>query len=202
MKRQLRLAAIAGLAFLGNANADVVVGTNVTFGGGSYLGQYSLTACQDKQCDYTTMWFNKTNYGTYSTLTPTTWNIDEEADYYLVPYGAEFSASTIAQSQFTPFFVFDDASSINVPFGTFYLGVNTGNSGNGWPPRDVFGWVAFTNSPTGLEMIGNAMAYDTNGIFIGTTNIVPVPEADTWALMLTGLSLVGAMARRRKQARI
>ena len=31
-----------------------------------------------------------------------------------------------------------------------------------------------------------------------TASIVPVPEAETWALMLSGLGLVGFMAHRRR----
>lgn len=45
---------------------------------------------------------------------------------------------------------------------------------------------AFAGIQYSLHLEGNAM-------------LTPVPEADTWALMLAGLGLVGAAARRRKQ---
>jgi hypothetical protein len=35
-----------------------------------------------------------------------------------------------------------------------------------------------------------------HGAFV-TANVMPVPEADTWALMLAGLGVLGVMARRR-----
>jgi hypothetical protein len=207
MKKQLMTAlVIAGVTCLGNAYADVVVNANVTWSSGqpSYMGQYSATVCQTAQtadCDYTSVWFNKVN----STLTPTTWNVDEEADFYLAPNGVEFSAATIASGQFSPLFVLDNAYSINIPYGTFYLGVNTGTgftydeNGYGGPGREVFGWMQLHNSSAGLQMISNAMAYGTNGIFIGTTDVVPVPEPEAYAMMLAGLWLVGFMVRRRKQ---
>ena len=217
-KRMLTTMAIVGVTCLGSAHADVVMNTNVTWSSGqpSFFGQYQATVCQTTNCDYTETWFNKVNkygsyigadggsrYGNYSTLTTTNWAVDEEADYYLVPYEAEFSAANIASGQFSPLFVLDHPYSIDVPFGTFYLGVNTGTGfsidGNGFgvPGRSVFGWMRMNNSSTGLQMVSNAMAYGTNGIYIGTTDTVPVPEPETYAMMLAGLALVGAAARRR-----
>jgi len=37
------------------------------------------------------------------------------------------------------------------------------------------------------------------GLTIGTMSVTPVPEAETYAMMLAGLGLVGFVARRRKQ---
>ncbi|WP_338844562.1 FxDxF family PEP-CTERM protein [Massilia sp. W12] len=41
---------------------------------------------------------------------------------------------------------------------------------------------------------------NTGGSFGANVNLTPVPEAETWAMMLGGLSVLGALARRRKQA--
>ncbi len=52
--------------------------------------------------------------------------------------------------------------------------------------------------PLTLTVWGDA---GTGGSYSGTLNLLsPVPEAETYAMMLGGLALVGAIARRRKQS--
>jgi len=185
--------------------ATVVTNTNVTFDNShlSPFGDYSLTVLQNEAGDYTTMWFDKTELpsGIASSLTPITWNVDEEADYYLAPQGSGFSAASIAAGQFTPFFVVDNPSTIQVPYDNFYLGINTGVGFTGppfHPRRDVFGWVHLLNTPNGLEMLGNAMAYGTQGIYIGTVNTVPEPESGSLlCLAMILLGLITLFSRRR-----
>jgi hypothetical protein len=192
-----------------NANADVITDTHLTLGNGAPLGQYVLTVCQDIPCDYTELWFDKVDkhgfynilgdsyFGDYSTLTQTGEDVDEGSDYYLVPYGAEFTAAAIAAGQFSAL----NPTGVDVPFGTFYLGVNTGIgfSDPGYQPsRDVFGWAQFSNSSTGLQMISNAMAYGTNGIVVGTTEtIVPIPAA----VCLFGSGLIGLIGAAGRKVR-
>jgi hypothetical protein len=57
--------------------------------------------------------------------------------------------------------------------------------------NDVSQWVLSSNGDI-------AGSYGSTGGFIGNPGIAPVPEAETYALMLAGLGLVGFMARRRK----
>lgn len=185
MKPRTILILILNALFSLRMDASVVVDTNVTLGD-DHFGQFAdhwLTVLQNEAGDYTTMWFDKTELqsGVGSLLNPVTWNIDEEADYYLAPEEAAFSVATIAAGQFSRFFVLDHPTPIEVSYGDFYLGINTGV---GWsessPSRDVFGWVHLRNTSTGLEMLGNAMAYDTQGIYIGTMDVIPEPA--TWKL--------------------
>jgi hypothetical protein len=44
-------------------------------------------------------------------------------------------------------------------------------------------------------LLGNVTLSDTGALAI--TPVSPIPEPDTWAMLLAGLSLLGAMARRR-----
>jgi hypothetical protein len=68
-------------------------------------------------------------------------------------------------------------------------------------------WNSGSNTSIVLSLInrntaaaGNDFAIDD--VFLGTTSTVsPVPEPETYALMLLGLGAVGAAARRRKTAR-
>ena len=48
---------------------------------------------------------------------------------------------------------------------------------------------------------GNVSYTSDSGVFLSaTTAVTPVPEPETWALMLAGLGLVGQLARRRRAA--
>ncbi|NML60924.1 PEP-CTERM sorting domain-containing protein [Massilia sp. RP-1-19] len=47
--------------------------------------------------------------------------------------------------------------------------------------------------------VSGAMVSDTSGSFGGAVMLVPVPEPETYGMMLAGLGLVGWMARRRQK---
>jgi hypothetical protein len=63
---------------------------------------------------------------------------------------------------------------------------------------------AFTNEQLSLQ---GALVLEVSGLtggnasYAGTINVLPVPEPETYALMLGGLGLVGFVARRRKSAK-
>lgn len=68
-------------------------------------------------------------------------------------------------------------------------------------------WQQFTSQPILLKSNGNntlsfsaAGKADGIGGYIGNVVVAAVPEPETYAMMLAGLGLVGAVARRRKQA--
>ena len=188
---------IAGMAgCLTSLSAGTIANSNFIFVPDSSFGaQFRFTVFQDEAATDPTSLFIAVSG---PTLTPVIWNVDEEADYYLVPNLAVFSAATISLGQFPPLFVMDHPSSLNVGFGDFYLGINTGQGivGPGQPKRDVFGWVHFVNdAQTGLHMVDNAVTYGNQGIIVGTTTAIPVPEAHTFALVITGLCLVLTLRR-------
>ena len=195
-----------------NANAIVIEKTNVLLStsnifSSTYGGDYAISAFQDQTGDMTSLLFTKSDNlrSRTSTLTPTIWNVDEEAEYYLASPGSIFTKDTIANGNFIPFFNTDQPHTITVPFSsflgsTFYLGINTGLGFNSnWGPvRNVFGWVAIKNSSKGLSIINSAMAYDEAGIIIGSLNAVPVPEPETYGMLMAGLGILGFVSRRRK----
>lgn len=193
---QTKLIAACALAVAScAANAVVVTGTQILLSksGLGGMGDYAITAIQEpERVDPTTLWFTASTRGQTTTLRPVTWNVDQEADYYLVGKGDTFTNATIASGRFKPLFTLDHGYSLEVPAdGVFYLGVATTQMS--WPAegnvpfgRNAFGWAQIQNGPDGLKLLDSAMAYNgLSGIIIGTNS--PVPEPGTWALLLVGL---------------
>lgn len=90
------------------------------------------------------------------------------------------------------------ASAANT-FGTFLM-----DSGS------VYGsysnWISFTydySNPANLTLssntYGNKVNYDDNLVSGSIGSISPVPEVETYAMLLAGLGLIGGIARRRSQ---
>jgi|GEM_PF-5160310 len=187
--------------------------------------RYSLTVIQVPSTaswpDYTSIILDYTRFRTQlspATITFQMSAIDEGSDWYLVPDGAEFTASTIASGAFKTFVngltpygntlnlgqIGDTTRYINN--GTFYLGVNTGsgfidNGGgfnSGGPMRNVFGWAKFSFNPAGIQLLDSAMTYDSAGIFVGTNTTIPIPEPETYAMLIAGLGILGFVVRRKK----
>lgn len=195
------IAAIALIA--GHAGAGTVVDSNFmsVFDPSVPGAQYRFTVFQDEAgTDPTSLFVGLSGQA----LTAVAWNVDEEADYYLVPNLAVFSAATISSGIFPPLFVLDQPHTINVGFSDFYLGINTGQGvSGGQPNRNVFGWAHFVNNQqTGLQMIGNAVTYGNAGIIVGTTNVIPVPEPSVFALTAAGTGLLAVIARRKRRSRV
>lgn len=191
-----------------NVNAAIISDTNFTIS-----GDYTLNVDRGVSDCCTSMWFSKVdnngsyNYldvpynGDYSTLTYTSTTVDINPGYFLVSYGDEFTAATIAGDQFQPFLVSDvnqwySSTPIDVPFGDFYLGVALDNNIDF--EYTEFGWIHLSNSASGLSMISSAMAYGEIGIVIGTTeavSAVPIPSA-IWLFSSGVIGLIG-FARRK-----
>jgi hypothetical protein len=156
--------------------------------------------------DYTSIWVAKLDQQSTSTLAPISWNLDIEADYYLVRPGDEFTLANVSAGLFQPLFTTDHPYELAIPLtGDFYLGVATTGPVPFDSPRmtpynpvrNVWGWAHFSNGPTGLSLLGSAMAYGESGIVVGT--LTAVPELNAGVLMPLGLLGVAAAVRFKRR---
>jgi hypothetical protein len=127
-------------------------------------------------------------------------------------YSAGFSVTHMVDGFFTDTFTFTppidpsnvDASLVTIGFDQTHNIDFTSATLNGTPmslqPNGLF--EAGLLSPTllagtlTLTVMGSA---GNNASYAGTLNVSPVPEPEMYGMMLGGLAILGAMARRRKQ---
>ena len=193
----LRYVAIAYFAFVGVLHAqNVVVNDNIIARADSNRIHFEISkdgqpppfhtgSCVE--CDTeVTFQYDDAKLKTSSIL------LDEASDWFLVQPGDIFSAATINAGQFpaivnvTPEI---KGSEVTVGPGEFYLGLRTGRGfANSRPNRNAYGWVHLRPDNGVLTMVGNVMSYNSRGIIVGTTTIVPEPTA--LAMAGVGLSLL------------
>jgi hypothetical protein len=153
-------------------NAAVITNSNITLQADGIVGRFSLTVYQNEAgTNPTSIWFD--HEGTNLILRGIGINLDKGSNWYFANYGDAFGPTTIDSGSFVLFSLLE---TFNVGYGDFYFGVSTGESV--FPSDyDVFGWAKLRNSSSGVELLGSAVAYDSGGIIIGTTTIVPEPSA-------------------------
>jgi hypothetical protein len=198
--RRLSIAVLTSLVCYtaaSNLGAQTVIqNSNLLLGPGSFGGEnYTLTVYQNAAATDPTSVF-----GIYNrpTIQVTNTNIDEGSDWYVVRPGDRFDAAHIQAGAFTRLIEVPNTPgaplfypAANVGQSDFWLGVATGKALFG--PRTVFGWLQLRPlSNTQLMMVENVVSYDSPGIIVGTTTLVPEPGA----IALSGLGVL-LMATRR-----
>jgi hypothetical protein len=132
------------------------------------------------------------------TIGVTVITLDEQSDWFLVNAGDILSTASISAGQFPVIFNTSPSSGgpVVVGPGEFYLGVRTGAGYDvfpGPPRRNAYGWVHLRPENGVLAMVENVMSYNSTGIIVGTTNVVPEPASAFLAL----LALVTLATSRR-----
>jgi hypothetical protein len=170
---------------------DVIGNDNLLFG--LNAGGFGFTVFQDSAAsDFTGVTFGYNG----TTVTPGLVNLDEGSDWYVVHPGDVFSSTTIAAGEFQPLITFGPTGHppVAVGSGDFYLGVNTGLGFDIPDDRTVFGWVHLRQVLGSLAMVDNVMSYESRGIVVGTSTVVPEPSTT----MLLAASLAIAVFSRRR----
>ncbi len=188
----LRVATIACFVSASSLHAaTVITDDNLSWGPGSITSpfpgvpdaNYAATIFQDAAAtDPTSAWFHYD----LTTIRGINENIDEGSAWYVVSPGDVFSKQSIENGFFDPLISFGPVfhPAVAVGFGQdIYLGVNSGQ-GFGPDDRNVFGWVLLRPISGVLTMVENVMSYDSPGIVIGTTTLVPEPS--TMAMAFCG----------------
>jgi hypothetical protein len=173
---------LLGLCFASTAPAAVVfLDSKVEFEPGppgpipgSPPVDYGLLVDQDVFGDYTGTWFELGSLQADYSLVVKTFHLDDGADWYSVEAGDVFTAATIDASKFTTLLKWGQKSPPVAVGEDFYLGVNTGNTVPDL--RNAFGWIHFKVVDDVLTMVGNAMSYESPGIVVGSTTLVPEPN--------------------------
>jgi hypothetical protein len=119
------------------------------------------------------------------------------SDWYFVQPGNAFSDVAVAAGQFPVIIDFNSFGMATVGPGEFFLGVRTsfGSASPPGPPnRTAYGWVHLRPENGVLTMVENVMSYNSRGIIVGTTTVVPEPASI--ALLVLGLTSFAAVAGR------
>ncbi len=111
-----------------------------------------------------------------------------------VPHNLDAIVSSVSRTaatglDITAFGLFSDGGSL----------ISTGSGTSG--AQDVW-TVSANNLAEGSYylMVSGTMLSDTSGSFGGAVMLNPVPEPETYGMLLAGLGVVGILARRRKAA--
>jgi hypothetical protein len=139
-----------------------------------------------------------TSIGTAYTLGPATFSSTNLFSYDDGAYGTPYLGSTGAIAVDT------NTSAIGLYFGSFWSGAFTvtytanGDTGTFYVPDTAF--FGFTSSSGPLTLTFSQPAGTELDItqFITGSSAAPVPEPDTWALMIVGFGAIGVCMRRKR----
>ena len=175
------------LALAASAHAQIVVGTNLDFdyapfglNNNRYVAHVFWTP--NPSLDFN--WHTGFEYDGQAIRNDIEPSINGSGEFYLVQPGDLLSSQTLGQYPKL------SQQPIAVPPGELFLGVNARGGISG----ELYGWLHLRRGQDRvLRVVSNALAFNTSGILVGTTQIVPEPSA--WVIMSVGAA--GLLMRRR-----
>jgi hypothetical protein len=204
MKKLALLAAVAFTAF--NAHADSITGLYNTGIGATTDSHYTV----DGQASYITTngsfpldyWFENNSTSKWLAISPsqgTTYDPSADGTYTWTlnfNIGSQYNASTAA---FSGHFAADNKA-------TAYLNGHEIGTTGGFSAADFRSFSATTGFNTGNNVFSVVVTnLAQNGgnptglrVEFDQSHVAAVPEAETYAMMLAGLGMLGVVARRRK----
>jgi hypothetical protein len=129
---------------------------------------------------------------------------DEQAEFFIVQPGDRLTRQAVLTNQFPHLSIGPPPAP---PGGglafyehngnDFHLGISAPVRYLEQPgfPIQEFGWMHLQPDGNELKMLANVMSYNSPGIVIGTTTLVP--ESATWLLAAVGMSSAAIRARRK-----
>jgi len=190
------IAAITLSLFFGTGiktDAGVVIWNNIDFNEDPYTltgneFSYDLDLFLDEPATvYTDIIFDY-NHSDMSVIYQNS-TLDLYYDWYIAGYGDLINNTLLAGSAYQSFNT--PGQSLAVP-NSFYLAGRALEPGESdLNKADIFFWVAFNQSSSGLTMAGNAVAYGAESLTVGSYTFVPaVPEPNALMLFVTGLLIM------------
>lgn len=168
-----------------------IVPNGVSYTGLNIFGAYEIRVLQNpSNGNYTGFWLapqgmtqpiNTFSFDRY---------LDEGVRVFLVSANQPISLQGILANNYTELtypnsYVFDSGIA-------FYVGLYTGETfpQNGVYDDPLFGWARLLNDQGTILMLDSALAYKAGGIYVGTQNLIPIPEPGTIGLLALGALLL------------
>lgn len=200
---KLKLFATAGiiLAFIFQARSQgYIVPNGVTYFGPNIFGGYEIRVLQNPTNSDYTGFMLKPEGMTPPTVFTNTFSFDGFADegvrVFLVSENQPISQHALQSGSYTELmfqnsYVFEHNS-------PWYVGLYTGYAPvNGIYSDPLFGWARLVNNQGVIQLLDSALAYQAGGIYVGTQNLIPVPEPSSLALVILGGAVLGLRRRKR-----
>lgn len=208
---QTKIKAVAAIiAVLGSGLAlpgqGYIVPNGVTYSG-PFLGLpgFGITVTYNPTDGYTTGFsldpIGKTQPTVYTNTFEYHYILDVGVRAFLVSPNQAISQQAIQSGSYTELMSFTDyVFNDNSPF---YVGLYTGNQ-NFYPPDGIysdplFGWARLVNNQGVIQLLDSALSYKAGGIYVGTQNLIPVPEPSGVALLFLSGSAWGIWRLRRRR---
>lgn len=205
MKTDRTYVSLFAVAFLVTIRAcaqGYLVPSGVTYAGTSLGFGYGINVMYNPtNLYYTGFGLNPVGKTPPTTLYTNTYQfsaiVDVSVRVFLVPFNAPLRQQDIQSGSYTELMYDDYVFNHNTPF---YVGLYTGNQ-TFYPPSGIyndplFGWARLVNNQGVIQLLDSALAYKAGGIYVGTQNLIQVPEPSSLALMALG----GLLLRFRRQS--